>query len=100
MNPDPVRAGVLLFGVNPPSVDASCAWLMGFDPSKIPIVRQAFQVREYPLVDHAWRDIRLISNVDAWNAMLPDVPEDSTYHFEPHFGWKGQVERHPEVPTR
>lgn len=97
LNPDPVHAGTLIFGSNPPSVDAACAWLMGFDPEKIPIVRQAFQVRQYPLVDHDWRDVELISNVAAWNNLLVDVPEESVFHFEPHFGWKGQVERQAEV---
>jgi uncharacterized protein (DUF362 family) len=97
LNPDPVRAGVMIFGSNPPSVDAACAWLMGFDPERIPIVRQAFQVRHYPLVDHDWEDIELISNIDAWNRALLDVPRDSTFHFEPHFGWKGRIERQAEV---
>ena len=97
LNPDPVHAGTLIFGSSPPSVDAACAWLMGFDPEKIPIVRQAFQVRQYPLVDHDWRDVELISNVAAWNNLLVDVPEESVFHFEPHFGWKGQVERQAEV---
>jgi len=100
LNPDPVPAGTLIFGSNPPSVDAACTWLMGFDPEKIPIVRQGFQVRQYPLVDHDWRDVELISNVDAWNQRLIDVPEDSTFHFAPHFGWKGQIERQAEVVAR
>ncbi|MDT8070306.1 MAG: DUF362 domain-containing protein [Terriglobia bacterium] len=101
LNPDPVPAGTMLFGINPASVDAACAWLMGFDPEKIPIVRRAFQVKQCPLVDHDWRDVELISNVEAWSGPLVDVPDDATFHFEPHFGWKGQVERQPaEVLAR
>lgn len=101
LNPDPVPAATMLFGINPASVDAACAWLMGFDPEKIPIVRHAFQVQRYSLVDHDWRDVELISNVEAWNGRLVDVPDDATFHFEPHFGWKGQVERQTaEVLTR
>ncbi len=100
LNPDPVRAGTLIFGINAPSVDAACAWLMGFDPERIPIVREAFHVRGYPLVDHDWRDVELISNVDAWNRRLTEVPDDSTFHFEPHFGWKGRVVRRSGVLTR
>ncbi len=100
MNPDPVSAGVLVFGVNPPSVDAACAWLMGFDPEKIPVVRQAFEVRDYPLVEHGWRDVVVSSNVRDWNARLPEIPDASTFHFEPHFGWKGAVERSGQVVAR
>jgi uncharacterized protein (DUF362 family) len=97
MNPDPVAAGLLVFGTNAPSVDASCAWLMGFDPESLPIVRQGFQIDEFPLVDHSWRDVVLKSNVREWNAKLPDIPDQSTFHFEPHFGWKGAVERRSGV---
>ncbi|HEX6879598.1 MAG TPA: DUF362 domain-containing protein [Terriglobales bacterium] len=100
MNPDPVPAGVLVFGVNPPSVDAACAWLMGFDPEKIPVVRQAFEVRDYPLVEHGWRDVVVSSNACEWNARLPEIPDSSTFHFQPHFGWKGAVERSAEVLAR
>ncbi len=97
MNPDPVAAGVLLFGVNAPSVDATCAWLMGFDPDKLPIVRQAFEVKNYTLVDHEWHDIVVKSNVREWNRPLAEISDESTFHFEPHFGWKGAVERSSEV---
>ena len=93
MNPDPLPAGVLLFGVNPPSVDAVAAYLMGFDPDCIPIVRQAFRCKHYPLADWDWRAIELSSNNPAWNGPLSTIPDDATFHFEPHFGWKGQIER-------
>lgn len=93
MNPHRVDAGLILFGVNPASVDAACAYLMGFDPEKIPIVRQAFRCRAYPIADWEWSDVRIVSNVPEWNTCLPEIPEESTLHFEPHFGWKGAIER-------
>jgi len=92
LNPDPVAAGVVLFGVHPPSVDTACAYLMGFDPAKIPIVRGAFQSRALPLADHHWRDVEVCSNHPAWNGPLVGIPSDQTFHFEPHFGWKGRIE--------
>ena len=93
MNPDPVRAGILVFGLHPASVDAACAYLMGYDPERIPIVRQAFRCQHYRLAEWDWRDVRLISNRREWNGLLPDIPDDATFHFEPHFGWKGHIER-------
>jgi uncharacterized protein (DUF362 family) len=93
LNPDPVEAGVLVFGLHPASVDAACAWLIGFDPDLVPIVRHAFETHGYPLAEWGWRDVRLVSNVPEWNAALPDVPDASTFHFVPHFGWTGRVER-------
>ena len=93
MNPDPVPAGVLVFGVHPATVDAVCACLMGFDPESIPIVRQAFRCREYPLAEWDWRDVRVTSNEPSWASELETLPPESTFHFEPHFGWKGKIER-------
>lgn len=93
MNPDPVLAGIVVFGSHPASVDATCAYLMGFDPEKIPIVRQAFRCYPYPLAEWDWKDIKLISNRLDWNGPLLGIPDESTFHFEPHFGWKGHIER-------
>jgi hypothetical protein len=90
---------VLLFGVHPPSVDAACAYLMGFDPDKIPIVARAFQCRNFPLSDHGWRDIVLSSNDSAWNLPLVEIASRDTFHFEPHFGWKGHIEQAPALDT-
>jgi uncharacterized protein (DUF362 family) len=99
MNPDPVPAGIALFGVNPPSVDAVCAYLMGFDPGKVPIVRQAFQCRDLPLAEHAWKDIIVHSNHAEWNRPLTSIDDHETFHFEPHFAWKGSVERTQPKPA-
>jgi uncharacterized protein (DUF362 family) len=95
LNPDPVVANVLIFGTNPASVDAACAVLMGFDPEKIPLVRQAFRCKHYPIADWDWRDVRLVSNKPEWNGPLPEIPYETTFHFRPHFGWVGQIERAP-----
>ena len=97
MNPDPMPAGLVLFGINAPSVDAASALLMGFDPSRIPIVREAFSCHHFPLAEWDWTGVQLISNHTPWNAMLPDIDSASTFHFEPHFGWKGQIERNPDA---
>jgi uncharacterized protein (DUF362 family) len=99
MNPDLVEAGLVVFGLNAPSVDAVCAYLMGFDPEKIPIVREAFRRCPYALVDWGWRDVEVISNIPEWNGLLPEVPDESTFRFEPHFGWKGKIERHGPEPV-
>jgi uncharacterized protein (DUF362 family) len=93
LNPDPVPAGSVLFGVHPPSVDAACAYLMGFDPDSIPIVARAFQCKSFSLSDHAWRAIVVSSNAAAWNRRLAEISSADTFHFEPHFGWKGHIEQ-------
>lgn len=95
LNPDPVPAGVVLFGVHPPSVDAACAYLMGFDPDKIPIVSRAFQCRSFPLSDHQWRDVVVRSNQAAWDRRLAEIASGNTFHFKPHFGWTEHIEQVP-----
>jgi uncharacterized protein (DUF362 family) len=96
MNPDVVKAGLIVFGTNAPSVDAACAYLMGFDPEKIPIVRQAFRCEPFRLADGEWKDIVVASNLAAWDHKhLADIADAETFHFQPHFGWIGHIERDP-----
>ena len=66
---------------------------MGFDPERIPIVRQSFRCRHYPLAEWGWQDVRLVSDRTEWNGPLPEVADEATFRFEPHFGWKGHIER-------
>ncbi len=44
----PVEAGLLIGGFDPVLVDAVCAEAMGFDPAKIPMIREAFASRLLP----------------------------------------------------
>jgi uncharacterized protein (DUF362 family) len=97
MNPDPVAAGVLLFGIHPASTDAACGYLMGFDPARIPIVREAFRCSRFRIAEWDWTDVRVVSNRPEWNGELPDIADASTFRFRPHFGWTGQLERRTTV---
>ena len=92
MNPDPHPAGVVAFGTNPPSVDAACAGLMGFDPDRIPIIRHAFACQRYPLTEWPWKDVRIVSNEPRWNTTLGDLPHEAALGFAPHFSWAGHIE--------
>jgi hypothetical protein len=92
MNPDPVPAGILVFGLHPASVDAACARLMGFDPERISIVRQAFCCRDYPLAEQDWRSVRVVSDRPEWNGLLTEIGSSHTFHFQPHFAWRDHVE--------
>jgi uncharacterized protein (DUF362 family) len=93
MNPKPVSAGVIAFALNPASVDAACACLMGYDPERIPIVRNAFRCREYPIADWPLPDVRVVSNNPDRCGRLTEIAPSSTFHFQPHFGWRGHIER-------
>lgn len=93
VNPDPLGAGLVLFGMHPASVDAAAAIIMGFDPDRIPIVRNAFKCEMLPLCEWGWRDVELLSSVEQWNTRLPELSPDETLCFEPHFAWQGHIER-------
>ena len=96
MRPDPVHTRFVAFGMNPAVVDAAGAWLMGFDPDRIPIIRQAFLCRHYGIAQGTWRDVQSVSNKPEWNGPLERIPPEACFRFKPTLGWKNYVERSPE----
>jgi hypothetical protein len=96
MNPDPIESRMVVFGTHPASTDAACTWLMGFDPQKVPIVRNSFSCEHLPIAEWSWKDVEVTSNNPNWNEKLPNIPDSSTEHFRPHFGWEGHIERGEE----
>jgi uncharacterized protein (DUF362 family) len=91
MTPDRKECGVILVGANPVAVDCVAATLMGFDWRKLPLLRNAFAMKELSFVDFKPEDIRVTSNKPEWNGGLDDLTD--TFHFKPHFGWVGKIER-------
>jgi uncharacterized protein (DUF362 family) len=90
--PDRLEAGVLIAGFNPVAVDCATARLMGFDPMKIPTLREAFAPADLPLAPFAYGDISIKSNRAGWEGKITELENENTLHFEPHFGWKGRIE--------
>jgi uncharacterized protein (DUF362 family) len=88
--PDPVKAGFIIAGSNPVSIDAVCAKAMGFDPFKIPAIRNAFAIRHYPICDFTAEDI--VIHFQSEKFALQDFPTETIVYFEPHYGWKGHIE--------
>ncbi|MDX1962982.1 MAG: DUF362 domain-containing protein [Pirellulales bacterium] len=93
MDPDPLASRCILFGSNPGVVDAASAVILGYDVDKIPIVRQAFHARGFPISTGNWREKRLASNRPEWNGTLGELTGSAaTLHTRPHFGWVGHIE--------
>ncbi len=86
LRPDPVYSGVILAGFDQALVDLACARMIGFDPDRIPSVREAFKVGEWPITDFTPDDLEVIPE-------LPSTP------LRPSLGWLGHVER-TEVPRQ
>ncbi|MFS8067989.1 MAG: DUF362 domain-containing protein [Byssovorax sp.] len=76
----PLHAGLLIGGFDPTLVDAVCAKAMGFDPAKIPLIREALQSALLPS--------STLSSVEH----LLDGPEP-THHFKPPRSWPSLLVR-------
>ncbi len=91
MAPDAKPCGVILAGRHPVAVDLAAATLMGFEWQRLRLLKRSFAMRELSFVPFRPEDIRLISNRDAWSGSLGQL--DQTFHFKPHFGWVGAIEK-------
>jgi hypothetical protein len=72
MTGTPKPAGVIVAADSPLACDAVCAHLMGFDPSKIPLIRNS---ASYGLGSNSIENINVFSNVKDWKSLnLKMVP--------------------------
>lgn len=88
--PDAIKAGYIIAGLNPVSVDAVSARLMNFDFNKIPSINNAFKIKKFPLVDFSIEGI--IINYNKSFFTLADFPASISINFRPHKGWVGHIE--------
>jgi uncharacterized protein (DUF362 family) len=90
--PEPVGAGLIVAGLNPVAVDAVAAWMMGLDPLKLAMIRNAFGRRELSLAAFAYDDIAVVSNNPDLEGTLRRLDPARALRFKPHFGWTGRIE--------
>ncbi len=92
IRPEPVKSGCLVAGTNPAEVDAVVCRLMGFDPMKIPMVREAFAEHRFPISKISMKEIAVqderLKKIIPLDAVKPAV----TRGFKPYFGWIGVKE--------
>lgn len=89
LKPEAVHSGTLVFGNNVAFADQIVAYLMGFDPGKIAIVREAFMSMKYPLVDELSGDKKLVYN--GKHISLSELPKIVKSRFKPPYGWVGKI---------
>jgi hypothetical protein len=65
---------------------------MGFDVERLPILREAFRAKGWPLTSVRQGDVTVVSNVPEWNGPLISLDRATLFRFRPHFGWEGHVE--------
>lgn len=89
----PKKAGVVVAGMNPAAVDLICARLMGFDPKRLPMVREAFRAHPLPLVACGSQEVS-VRMTGAGCEQESAAFDKESLGFRPHFGWQGHVECH------
>lgn len=90
MAPDPIQCGVILAGTHPVAVDTVAARIMGFEPHRIPMLREALSSETDPFSLVTMDQIEIRSNIEEWNGGISSF--NSGYRFRPHFGWKDRIE--------
>lgn len=87
--PSPVPLGIVTFSASSACADLAHAALMGFDPRKIPLVREAFGSFRYPLVQSSADSCEFICN---GKSLTLDELRAIGKGFRPPSGWKGHIE--------
>jgi uncharacterized protein (DUF362 family) len=93
MAPDPKRCGIVIAGTHPVAVDCVAAALMGFAWEKIALLKNAFRIKALEFTSFGPEDVEIISNRPEWTGRLAELAEEDVFHFRPHFGWTGAIER-------
>jgi hypothetical protein len=88
--PTPIESGFMTLGLNPAAVEWVHARLMGFDPERIPVTRNAFVQFPYSLADFSPADIRVRLGEQEFDPA--SVPSPSPRPFRPSSGWAGHCE--------
>jgi uncharacterized protein (DUF362 family) len=90
MAPDAVQMGYIISGTNPVAIDAVCAKLMGFEPMKIPSIKNSFTVTSFKLTNFRYSDIKITIDNEIFN--IDYIPNKFIRKFKPHFGWVNHIE--------
>lgn len=90
LSPSPIHAGMLLFSDNIANGDFVNCLAMGFDPRKIPLIREAFSLSSLPITDQSYRNIEVVMNGSRTEPL--DIPKQIISRFEPPSAWKGHIE--------
>jgi uncharacterized protein (DUF362 family) len=93
LHPRPRHDGAILFGADPCLVDWACAHLLGWDPARIPLLREAFAPMRYPLTDQSPEQMQiLLSGAPTTGEGLAD--RFAPAHLPPS-GWRAHLQKGP-----
>ena len=89
--PSPKKAGFICIGFNPLLADCAVARIMGFDINKIPKLKYAFAISDFPITDMRYENIEIFSNILEYTCAIEDAT-NRFLDFQPSKGWAGHIE--------
>ncbi|MCB8999484.1 MAG: DUF362 domain-containing protein [Bacteroidales bacterium] len=89
--PDPKNLNYIIQGENATTVDAVCSELMGFNYNKIPIIKNSFNIRNYPIT--TCDSTEIIACFEDGEYSLENIPENKKSLFIASNGWIHHIER-------
>lgn len=84
-----VQSGLLLFSDNLVATDFACALMMGFDPERLPMLREALRLSKYPLTDRSLADEEVVYN--ARSSSISELGSLARHHYEQSAGWREKL---------
>src|SRR5262249_54674118 len=90
LSPTSARLGMLTLGTNSPALDWVHALLMGLDPQRIPLIREAFSQQRWMSTNFSPFDIAV--KLDGHHVGASELFRRYGRAFRPPHGWKGHIE--------
>jgi uncharacterized protein (DUF362 family) len=88
--PTPSNLGIMTLGINTAAVEWVHALLMGLNPQRIPLTREAFELHRYPLTNFPPNDI--VIRVDGLQVAAAELFVQHGCTFRVPSGWQGHCE--------
>lgn len=98
LSSSPVKLGIITVGLNVAAVEYVNARLMRIEPSRIPLIRNAFETNDFPLSNFVESDIEMI--IDGVPVNERDLLLRYSRPFELPLGWRGSCESGLEIGTQ
>ena len=85
LSPDPISSRVIFSGFNPFCVDFVASLLMGFEPDKIPFIKNTQKVKNSPIYSGKVSEIKIVSNRKEW---IKEIKPIDALKFRPPKNWE------------
>lgn len=86
--PNPKNVGIIAMGMNPVCFDEAISSIMGFQPSLIPSINNARNIKDFVIIDP--NETLITSNNSIFNLKKPrEVSYEDSLQFKPSMGWQG-----------